>query len=138
MKDPSTIFKFGAPPTAGSKPYPEYVSSNRSLYITMAGDASMSASIQGPEFTITGPKIELDEYGRIKSVQGGSVDIKSMGSASASSSISVEAKVAMTAEEIKKHHGVHCAGFMPPAGDGIVPGGGEGGSAEGDAKFVEK
>jgi hypothetical protein len=116
----SAVFKFGAPPTAGKKPYPEYLVADRSLYIAMAGAAAMDVAIKGPEFDITGPEVEFDEQGRIKSVKGGSVSVKSMGSASASAEMSVAA-VAMTAEEIKKHHGVHCAGFMPPAGDGKVP-----------------
>jgi hypothetical protein len=121
--EPSAVFKFGAPPTAGTKPYPEYVTSNRSMYITMDASAAMNVNIQGPEFTIKGPKVELDEHGRIKSFEGGSVDVKSMGSASASSSTSVAVAAAITSEEIKKRYGVHCAGFMPPAGDGSVPNG---------------
>lgn len=115
------MFKFGAPPTAGQPPYPEYAASNRSLYVAMSSSMAMSAEIKGPEFTITGPKIELDENGRIVGVEGGSVDVKSMGSASVSASASVAAVAAMSAEEIQKHHGVHCAGWFPPAGDGTVP-----------------
>jgi len=119
--EPAAVFKFGAPPTAGQPPYPEYAASNRSLYVAMSSSMAMSAEIKGPEFTITGPKIELDENGRIVGVEGGSVDVKSMGSASVSASASVAAVAAMSAEEIQKHHGVHCAGWFPPAGDGTVP-----------------
>jgi hypothetical protein len=51
------IFKFGAPPTAGTPPYPEYTISDRSLYVKMEASTSISAEMKGPEMTIHAPEI---------------------------------------------------------------------------------
>lgn len=51
------IFKFGAPPTAGTQPYPEYTISDRSLYVKMEASTSISAEMKGPEMTIHAPEI---------------------------------------------------------------------------------
>ena len=104
------VFKFGAPPTAGQPPIPVYTVSNRSLYVKVASE--MSVNIQAPQVTIKAPKVELDEYGRIKSVEVGGLDVKSMGGASASVATSAEV---MTAEELKTTYGIHCVGYWVAA-----------------------
>jgi hypothetical protein len=120
----ASVFKFGAPPTAGKEPYPEYVVANRAMYIamTISSEMSMSASMKGPEVKLTGPTIEFNENGTIKSATMGKIEVKSAGSIEVDASMAASAStVALTADEICKHHGVHCAGWMPHAGDGTVP-----------------
>jgi len=52
--------------------------------------------------------------------KAGGLEVHSTGSLSveAESSVSV---AAMSVEELKKTYGLHCAGWLPPAGDGTVP-----------------
>ena len=52
--------------------------------------------------------------------KAGVLEVHSTGSLSVEAESSVSA-AAMSVEELKKTYGLHCAGWLPPAGDGTVP-----------------